>query len=252
MQAHAYDSMKQMQVRHWWWRGMQRLYRTALARFLTGSPQCPRYVVDIGCGFGANLTILNPLGNVVGVDISLEVLLAMTNCPSLGLVQARADALPFRAGTFDVVALLAVIEHTDHDNAVLAETHRVARQGAIQLLLTSAFMLLWSHHDQANAHRRRYRAGQIERLQCEAGWQSLVTSYVNATVFPVVAFLRVVQRHMKSGRNGTSEYDMGPDIIPVNRFLEACLAAEAWLVIHGIQLPFGVDLFSIARRDDSV
>ncbi len=248
MQAHAYDAMHDMQENHWWWRGMRRLYRYALRRYHPVQ-HTPLRLVDVGCGFGANLCVLNPLGEVVGVDVSLEALQAIQPRPTLGLVQAEADALPFRAGSFNVIALLAVIEHVDQDNRVLTESYRVARSDAVQILLTSAFMFLWSHHDVANNHRRRYRAGQLDRQQHAAGWQVVVTSYVNAAIFPAVATVRMIQRRAEP--NDVSEYDMGPNLGPFNRVLEGALAVEAWLITHWrLPMPFGVDVFSVARRVD--
>ncbi len=235
-----------MQEQHWWWQGMRVLYHKALARF---ARMPVRYVIDVGCGFGANLPVLNAIGAVVGVDVSLAALRATPNRPALGLVQARADALPFRAGSFDVIALLAVVEHIDDDDLVLSETYRVARPSAIQILLTSALMLLWSHHDVANEHRRRYSARQLDRIQQAAGWHILTTSYVNAFIFPAVAVVRVAQRLVRrTGSGKVAAYDMGPDLGLFNRLLRALLAVEAWLIIHGIRLPFGVDLFSVSRH----
>jgi SAM-dependent methyltransferase len=246
MQPDAYRAMRVMQAHHWWWRGMRHLYRAALCRVVPAQPACR--VIDVGCGFGANFPVLNPVGQVVGVDVSFEALQAIERRPALGLVQAQADALPFRARSFGVVATLAIIEHSERDDHVLAETHRVARPGAIQILLTSAFMLLWSHHDVANEHRRRYRGEQLDRLMRGSGWRVVRTGYVNVFVFPAVALVRIVQR--RSHTFGESTYDMGPDLGPFNRVLETLLRVEAWLFTRtAIRFPFGVDLFSISTRD---
>lgn len=245
MQDQAYEAMQTMQDRHWWWRGMRRLYQTALYRFGSPGPACR--VIDVGCGFGANLEVLGQTGAVVGVDVSLEALQSIRQRPTLGLVQAQADALPFRAGTFDTVALLAIVEHVDHDERVLSEAYRVARPGGIHILLTSAFMLLWSHHDVANNHRRRYYARQIDDLQRTAGWRVLHTSYVNAFLFPAVAAVRILQRRTKP--KDASDYDMGPNLGPLNWVMAALLGLEAWLIARQVRLPFGVDVFSVGQRD---
>jgi ubiquinone/menaquinone biosynthesis C-methylase UbiE len=253
MQDDAYKAMRSMQEHHWWWQGMRGLYRAVLARFVPGNrgSRDRLRVIDIGCGFGANIPVLESIGTVVGVDVSLDALRAIRNRPTLGLVQAAATALPFRAETFDVLALLAVVEHVDQDDQALAESYRVARRGAIQLLLTSAFMLLWSHHDRANRHRRRYRAHELDCKQRVAGWRILTTSYTNAVIFPAVAVVRIVQR-LTRGSTGQPEapaYDMGPNsglfgVVP--RFL---LGVEARLITRGIRLPFGVNLISVSQRD---
>jgi SAM-dependent methyltransferase len=251
MKAHAYEAMRNMQARHWWWRGMRRLYCAALDRFVPREPTpvCARRLLDVGCGFGSNLSALNRFGDVAGVDISLDVLRAIAQRPALGLVQARADALPFRSGTFDVVAALAVLEHADRDDCVLAETCRVTRPGGIQILLTSAFMFLWSRHDLANVHRRRYHANELDDLQRAAGWDVLIASYVNACVFPMVALVRLIQRWFNRDSQ-VPAYDMGLNLGPLNVLLETLLGAEAWLIMRRVRLPFGVNLFSVSRRGD--
>jgi len=184
----------------------------------------------------------------VGVDASHEALSAIPRRAGLALVQAHADALPFRRDSFGTLALLAVIEHVDQDNKVLQESYRVARKGSIQILLTSAFMLLWSHHDTANEHRRRYLASQLDRLQRAAGWRVLRTGYINAFIFPLVALVRLAQRRSRPPENAA--YDMGPNPYPFNRVLEYLLRFEGWLLRCGMIMPFGVDLFSVAVRDD--
>lgn len=230
---------------------MAHLYQLALESALESqrTERTERKIIDVGCGFGANLSILNQFGNVVGVDISLDTLRSISQRPALGLVQARADALPFRANSFDLVALLAVIEHVEQDDCVVAESYRVSNRGAIQILLTSAFMLLWSHHDAANKHYRRYRAACLDRLQQAAGWHVIRTSYVNSSLFPFVVLVRSLQRLLRT--RGTADYDMGPQSRWLNAILESVLNAESWLIIRRqVRLPFGVDLFSVARRDD--
>jgi ubiquinone/menaquinone biosynthesis C-methylase UbiE len=256
MEEHAYAQMQQMQARHWWWRGMRRLYRTALHKYLSPPTAIrltkSRRLADIGCGFGANLEVLNEHGAVVGVDVSLEALQAIRQRPSLGLVQAAADALPFKDGAFDAVALLAVVEHAEDDVAVLRESRRVTRAGGLQILLTSAFMLLWSHHDIANEHKRRYRTVALDQAQQAAGWRVLRSTYVNVALFPAVALVRWWQRRQEPAEQIPSEYDMGPNLGPFGAIPEAFLALEAAIVVHtGLPLPFGVDLFSIARNEES-
>ncbi len=246
MQDHAYEAMQRMQENHWWWRGMRRLYATALRRYVPTSG-VPQRVIDVGCGFGANLIVLADSGKVVGVDVSLDALRSIVDRPALGLVQAEADALPFRADTFDVIALLAIVEHVDRDDRVLSETYRIATAHAHQILLTSAFMLLWSHHDEANNHRRRYLAKQLDRLTAAAGWKVIQTSYINAFLFPAVAIVRIVQKWLEAPHE--SKYDMGQNLGIFNGLLEMLLTFEVWLMIRlHVSLPFGVDVFSIMER----
>src|SRR5262249_24006425 len=119
-------AVQTMQDHHWWWRGLRALYSSALRQTLKTLPSTAQ-IIDVGCGYGANFKALEEFGAVVGVDASLATLRAIKRRPALGLVQANADALPFRTGTFDIVALLAVVEHVEQDDRALTHNDRVAR-----------------------------------------------------------------------------------------------------------------------------
>ena len=61
--------------------------------------------LDLGCGTGRNLPLLPGNARAVGVDPCAQSLArARRRAPGALLVQARAEALPFRSGAFDTVA----------------------------------------------------------------------------------------------------------------------------------------------------
>jgi ubiquinone/menaquinone biosynthesis C-methylase UbiE len=267
MDERAYKEMSQMQQNHWWWRGMRRLYRATLQRFLPPS-SAPRQIIEIGCGFGANLGVLAEFGSVAAVDMSLDALRSIRehqpNGKNMLLVQASADALPFKREAFDVVALLAVIEHVEDDARAMRESHRICRLKGFQILQTTAFMLLWSHHDVANEHYRRYLAHEIDAVQRSGGWKVLRTMYVNAFLFPAVAVVRLLQRWQEkrranakaqqthTGGEAEGRYDMGPELGPLAVIPEHLLVAEAWWFNHtSLPLPFGVDVFTVSLRGEA-
>jgi ubiquinone/menaquinone biosynthesis C-methylase UbiE len=91
-------------------------------------------VLDIGCGTGRNLPLL-PRGTV-GVDPAGDPLRrARRRAPGARLVQARAEALPFRDGIFDTVVSGLVFCSVDDPALGLAEVRRVlGRGGALRML----------------------------------------------------------------------------------------------------------------------
>lgn len=92
-------------------------------------------VLDLGCGTGLMLDRLAVrFARVVGVDLSGEMLAgydrARPRAAGTGVVSlARTDitALPFAAGTVDVVLCRSVLHHMDDEVAVLREIRRVLR-----------------------------------------------------------------------------------------------------------------------------
>lgn len=93
-------------------------------------------ILEIGCGTGRNLPLYRGASLLVGVDPHLDALQrARRRAPGVPLVQARAEALPFKRGTFDTVVSSLVYCSVTDPAAALEETRRVlAPGGALRML----------------------------------------------------------------------------------------------------------------------
>jgi SAM-dependent methyltransferase len=92
-------------------------------------------VLDLGCAFGYGTAIVARRHEVVGADASAAfVERARLRYRNIQFIQAPAEAVPFRDGSFDAVLLLDVIEHVHREEPVLAEIARVLRPGGTLVL----------------------------------------------------------------------------------------------------------------------
>lgn len=91
-------------------------------------------LLDIGCGTTASfLRAISPrVAEGVGVDFKVSPI----KTENLSLYQMKlGERLPFDDNEFDIVTLLAVLEHIEYEQEILQEIHRVLRPGG-KLLLT--------------------------------------------------------------------------------------------------------------------
>ena len=108
-------------------------YRSAVARLLAKSPELSGRGLDLGCGTGFSLEELiarAPDVTWTGVDCSrkmLELAQKKSGLRAVSLCQARAEALPFAAGSFDVV--VANFSWHWFDELAGYEVRRVLRSG---------------------------------------------------------------------------------------------------------------------------
>lgn len=228
---------------HWWYRGRRRIIRSELDRLPLPRPA---QILDAGCGSGRTLEELIDYGTVTGLELDLDAA-EMARGRSLGEVQVgRLEELPWGEASFDLVTCLDVIEHTPDDGPALVELLRVTRPGGFLLVTVPAYPALWSRHDEANHHFRRYTRPSLRRAVTGAGWNVCRISSFNSLLLAPAAAVRLAQRRRGPGDGYTTDLDVGPRWL--NRVLEQPLRAEAGWLGRGGTLPAGLSLVGVLRR----
>jgi SAM-dependent methyltransferase len=218
-----------LEDQHWWYRERRHL----LSRQIR--PLRPGQAVDVGAAAGGNTRVLRAHGwDAVALEHSED---GARIAHERGIPSLRADALklPFATMCLDLVVAYDVLEHIADDTAVVSEFHRVLRPGAAALVAVPADPKLWSSHDVAVGHVRRYtREGLISVLEGEGFTIESVASW-NVLLRPVAAWRR---------RTSTGS-DLKPMAPWVNGGLRAVVAAERYLPVTSLP---GVSLLVRARR----
>jgi SAM-dependent methyltransferase len=239
MERIVYDRMAELDSRHWWYVARRDILAELIRRKVP-LPADPR-ILEIGCGTGHNLPMLARFGRVDAVEIDPIA----RGIASTRLGHAVHDApLPTLAGvperSYDLIALLDVLEHVEADLEALVNTTARLRPGGRILLTVPAHPWMWSSHDVANHHKRRYTKKTFKAVIADAGLKLEALTYFNSLLFPLAAASRVASR--LAGKEGSG------DAMPakaVNTLFGALFALER----HAIgRLPFppGVSLAAIA------
>ena len=248
MDLPEYERMFEHESHHWWFVGTRRVILDVLRRRApAGADGAPPRICDIGCGTGGTTARLSTLGAALGLDASAEALRLARRRPGGAFAQGDAARLPLATGAFDVATLLDIVEHTDDDAAVVAEAARVLRPGGLLLLTVPAFPFLWSQHDEALHHRRRYRSREIRKLLEDQGLQIDILTYYNSALFPAVAAIRLLSRLGRGGAGAPPKSDLSLPPAPLNGLLASLLGSERHLVGR-IPLPAGVSLLATALK----
>ncbi|HKR60961.1 MAG TPA: class I SAM-dependent methyltransferase [Pyrinomonadaceae bacterium] len=243
MQQHFYPIMYEVEDAHWWYAGRRRiiasLLETICATLNTHTPA----ILDVGCGTGANLDMLQRFGEVEGVDISDA---ALAFCRQRGYTNVRrgaAQLLPYEDNTFDVITALDVVEHLDDDIGSLREMRRVLKPNGRALLFVPAFKFLWGVQDDVSNHRRRYTLSQLKAAASEAGFEIERASYANISFFVPILLVRTFMRvaHLRPPT------ELGINIPAFNGLLGSIFGAERFWLQRGT-FPFGVSAFCVLRR----
>lgn len=243
MQDELIKSEKDLDESYWWFVGRRMVIDAVLRRF--GKPS--RLAVDVGCGSGRNMELLAHHAHVVmGVDRSPA---ALELAAAHGFQTANADgqAIPLADCSVDLLSALDVLEHLDDDMRALAEFHRVLRPDGLLLITVPAYRFLWSEHDEALMHRRRYIASELHAKLTRSGFQVLKRSYaVFFTFFPIVFYRLFRGLVPKDPFAPKASHVKLPAF--VNSTLIQLLRFEAWMT-QAINLPWGTSIVVLAQRE---
>jgi SAM-dependent methyltransferase len=239
MQPSEIDKMHRLEENHWWFQGKKLL----VEHFVVSAGIIGGKFLDIGCGTGMFLKILATYGSVFGVDVSAQALAYCRDKVAAELTLAAGDQLPFPDDSFSFVSLLDIIEHADDDLAVLKEAYRVCIPGGAVLVTVPAFRLLWSNHDVAHHHKRRYRLPELKRIGTEAGFIVERITYTNFFIFLPV----LIKRTMLSTKHNGLESDLAETPALLNRMLLSLYRLEVFY-LGKANFPWGVSLLMLIKK----
>ena len=229
MEATEIRTLVEVEDRHWWYSER----RVLLARELRGLT--PGDALDVGAAGGGNTRVLIRKGwRAAALEYGAE---GAQVCAERGIPVLRGDAtaLPLAPSSLDLVVAYDVLEHLQDDKAAAVSVFEALRPGGTFLVAVPVDMRLWSAHDEAVGHVRRYSREELTSLLTGAGFVLEEVRSWMVLLRPAVA----LRRRCSSG----SDLDDPPAWM--NRALGAVVAFERVLPLGGLP---GVSLLVRARR----
>lgn len=238
MEPHAYEAMARIEGEHWWFVGRRAILRS-LIQDRVRPPENAR-ILEAGCGTGGNLELLSDFGQLEAFEYdgnARAISIARSVAP---VKEGRLpDGIDHIEGSFDLIALLDVLEHLEYDAESLRTlASRLSPSGKI-ILTVPAIEWLWSQHDVVHHHHRRYSRRSLARTIGEAGLEVEYMSHFNSILLPAAIVQRFAARFSSDG----PDLDIVP-ARPVNTLLTTIFAAERG-ILKMMRLPAGLSLCAI-------
>jgi len=238
---------------NWLSRGRRNLAESLLEVY----PPPPGDCLEIGAGSGYFLDILGTHGALDVIEVNPE---------ALGRLRQRAKLIRTIYDTgipdlntercYSLVAGFDVIEHIDNDRGALQWIADHTLPGAIIILTAPAYQWMFSDHDIANQHFRRYtRNSLVNRFPDVI--EPVFAGYFNMTLFPFALASRLLWMAKKHLRplpqpQHSTHYVTRKQSSDVPKIIDwtfgKVLKMESALVKSGLRLPYGLSVVSIARR----
>lgn len=156
--------------------------------FIRQVPDC--HLLDIGCGWEARFLqeVAPYISKGVGIDPKAPHL-PPGGSPELVTTRERLDKeLPFETASFDVVTMLAVLEHLSQAEAIVGEVWRVLKPGgwfvgtvpsrlAQPVLEFLAYRLNIVNPEEIRDHKKYYDRASLKSLLDKSGFTKMGHTY---------------------------------------------------------------------------
>jgi len=240
MERVVYDRMAEHDSSHWWYLARRRILADYLHRH-GGLPAGAR-ILEIGCGTGHNLPMLGQFGTVEAIEIDPAARAIASKRLGQPVGTAPLPALDGVApASYDLIAVLDVIEHVEDDVAALAGMRERLKPGGKILITVPAHQWMWSAHDVANHHHRRYSKRALGQAIAAAGLKHDGLRYFNSLLFPLAVAVRMAGR-----LTGRDDADDSPPAAPLNALFDRIFGLERHLVGR-VPMPIGLSIITLAH-----
>jgi SAM-dependent methyltransferase len=207
----------------------------------------PLELLEVGAGAGQNLPTLAQFGAVDAIEINV---LGREAIRKHGIARdVFAEAVPFPLNRqYDVVCALDVIEHIADDNEAVRWIADLLRPGGLLIATVPAYQWLFSDHDRALGHHRRYTRARLVATLPE-DMQVVTAAYFTHLAFPLAVAARggwALRRRV--GRSDAPAKQASPRSGIATRALTQLHALELALISSGYRPPFGLSAYMVARR----
>ncbi|MGH7464174.1 MAG: class I SAM-dependent methyltransferase [Longimicrobiales bacterium] len=251
MDADVFRVHAEVERRHWWFAARRDILRAVLEHYLPADGS--HTVTDIGCGVGANAAAFHPGYRWIGYDPSVDaVAFARSAHPDVSFhVGSAAEAADTLART-DAALLTDVIEHVPDDRALLDAVVAPMKSGAYVLITVPAGMELWSPHDVALGHYRRYDVPSLTAAWAGIPVEPVFVSHFNSRLYLPVRAVRILTSMLRHSA-GASGTDLGVPPGPVNAALERFFRGETARLVSAARrgrpaYSRGVSILALLRR----
>ena len=245
MLTEEYDLVNKVQNVHWWWRGRAYLIQKIIEKHIILSSKLK--IADVGCGFGANISMLRQYGDVTGLEM---------NNDALGTVKSKwgnsvktinwSSPKPLKS-RYDFMLFADVFEHIPNDKEAVTWVHNHLKKNGYALITVPAHQYLWTQMDDVLHHHRRYNYSSLVSL-FDSEFEIIFCSYYNFFLFPVKV-LFVFFDKFKTFFFPKAKKQSYNDILPapINFLFKILLILETSLTKNK-KIPYGVSLICLVKK----
>ncbi|MDL2341613.1 MAG: class I SAM-dependent methyltransferase [Patescibacteria group bacterium] len=238
-----YQRMASREKNYWWHLGRLRIVETYIKKISNDRKDIK--ILNVGCGTGGTISLLEKYGRVENVDISDDAIAFMRQNGFKNVSKVTGIELPYNDNEFDIIVALDVLEHIEDDSKALNEWRRVLKPRGNILITVPAYQWLWTSHDTSLQHFRRYTVTSLRSRAAEVRLTAVRQSYAFVFSLPLVVSFRFLNKLL--GRKVTEDTSYVDVPNGVNNLFTRFLYLEA--ILHRfLKFPAGTSVITLLRK----
>jgi SAM-dependent methyltransferase len=209
-------------------------------------------ILDFGAGAGEGIQFWRKYGEVDVVEPGNFFLSLLQKSSFIRTILSRdwEEKLPHDA--YDFVLLLDVIEHLDFPNRVLSRLSYSMKKGGYLIITVPAYQWLFSNHDVALDHRKRYTRKTLKN-EIPKNFELIKISHFVTTLFPIAVITRLFSRlryllfaSQDSKRNIRKQSSSQLSFLDI--ILKKIMSIEVNKIVNGGNTDFGLSIVAVFRK----
>ncbi len=246
MKSAEFAKMAEQELSHWWYEARRSFLRRTLAKMPDAGSEAK--ILDLASACGGNFPVCREFGMPVGLDISEVSVQYCSGRDGAVMVMGDAEKLPFDGESFDAVIAFDIFEHLEKDCDSMKEVNRVLKADHTLLVNLPACKALFSEHDRAFDHVRRYSRAELREKLEAAGFDVVTISYWSFFIFPAVFAARKLIKSKKDGQ-GMPKSDFHYSLPGIVNWTMGLLSSiEIAMIDRGFSFPWGVSLYATCLK----
>lgn len=145
------------------------------------------------------------------------------------------------------VGFFDVLEHIEDDKEFLKYVHSKLASSGLIFLTVPAHKWLFSEHDIALGHFRRYGLAKLVKLINESGFEIIRADYLFSVLVPAAILLRRIPFLLKKKRGVEFVLKNSEQVLQVSSIIDKLLKI-IFRLERKTRFPFGLSIFAVAKK----
>jgi len=225
MNQSEFEKIYQLENSHWWYVGMREIWEMVLAKFVRKTNFAK--ILDIGCGTGGNLSVLNKFGLASGVEYDS---FAVNLCLKNGFKCTKGSALELpKKDTYDLITFFDVLYQFEASEIqkILSDAKQILNKKGVLLIREPALEIAKGRHDLLVKTKTRFNQSDLNILLTDLGFKIEFMSYINFLLFVPI----VLNRKIELLTDPTPKSDVSLPSKIVNFFFLTILRIESKILL---------------------